>query len=283
FFDPMGLWLELVLRVRLLHRKLCSVASSPDAVVHDVALLTELVALYRALSTVPRVPRYLSGPFFITVDASKEIIAVVVCDKLGTRLFARAQVIPSARLSWTIVRQELTAILIGIEVGTFLSNLGVELRYMCTDSLINLSRCTANKFRTKGLPAWEILNIHKAREGLVKLGLSLHHIPGRFNPADGPTRARVIELGPDLMKDQLQFFEDLLRQPHRPLQFWCTSDITAENAEGPEDVEMALLSAATADDGDPSPTIPNVPEGFSNGLLARIRSQQHDDPLCENI
>ncbi|EEQ98797.1 hypothetical protein Pmar_PMAR000488, partial [Perkinsus marinus ATCC 50983] len=102
FFDPMGLWLELMLRGRLLHRKLSSVVTSPDSTVHDVALLTELVGLYRALSSVPRVPRYLSGPFFITVDASREIIAVVVCDKLGTRLFARAQVIPSARLSWTI-------------------------------------------------------------------------------------------------------------------------------------------------------------------------------------
>ncbi|KAF4655097.1 hypothetical protein FOL47_009570 [Perkinsus chesapeaki] len=276
FFDPMGLWLELVLRVRLLHRKMSSAVSSPDDTVRDAALLTELVALYKALSEVPRVPRYLSGPFFITVDASKDIIAAVVCDKMGTRLFARAQVIPTMRLSWTIVRQELTAILLGIDVCAFLSKLGVEIRYICTDSLINLARCTARKFRTKGLPCWEIVNIYRARECDAKLGLSMHHIPGKINPADGPTRARVI---PDLLEERRQYFEALLLQPFRPLCFWNTADISTDFAEAPEDVDITLLSAV---DDNPLPGS-DVPEDFSNDLIDKIRSCQVDDPLCKNI
>ncbi|EER16897.1 hypothetical protein Pmar_PMAR004749 [Perkinsus marinus ATCC 50983] len=282
FFDPLGLWLELVLRGRLLYRRICSSVVSPDAVVRDTSILTDLVGLYRALTHVPRVNRLVQGPLFITVDASKEIIAAVVCDKRGTRLFARAQVIPAARLSWTIVRQELTAILLGIEVGDFLSKLGVMVQYLCTDSLINLARCSARKFRTKGLQAWEILNIHKAREGCVRLGLSIHHIPGRINPADGPSRARIINLTPDLAEERLQYFEDLLREPHRPLEFWSAGHIVPDIPDGPEDVELAAATTTSLGDG-VSSTVPPVPEGFSNELLLKIRSAQPDDPLCKNV
>ncbi|KAF4667612.1 hypothetical protein FOL47_003451 [Perkinsus chesapeaki] len=55
----------------------------------------------------------------------------------------------------------------------------------------------------------------------------------RINPADGPTRARLI---PDLLEERRQYFEALLLQPFRPLCFWNTAYISTSFAEAPEDV-----------------------------------------------
>ncbi|KAF4653353.1 hypothetical protein FOL47_010565, partial [Perkinsus chesapeaki] len=224
-YDPLGLYIEVVAKQRLLLSLASSNTQSWDTT--DIGEELSQAICNFIPSSLPPVPRFcdLRQGLVIFCDAAGN--GCICCDARGVadgrRLTAyQATLNPK----WSVARLELCALVAGskmlqevlqqrdvvLDSGTNIPDV-----WICTDSQLNAWRIRRNsRFDEKYLPLFERRRVHLLRTSLSALAsetsipIHLAHIPGRENPADRGTRpsidmnSEVMSMNGDDMRSVLQ-------------------------------------------------------------------------------
>ena len=201
FFDPLGLLIEVSMRARILATQLAGLAWDrplPQQLSLDVCKWIELCQTCLGNDE----PRKLSmDTIYVFTDASTVGIAAVALarDEEGCwkRLIAKSRCYKKHQRSWTGTSSkiELLGLLLGVELVQYIVNVckdipvdfGIKSIVFGTDSEVNFNRFGSRNFESIE-DRWERRNAEIVNNAMAKLKAFVYHVPGDWNPADGPSR-----------------------------------------------------------------------------------------------
>ncbi|KAF4710711.1 hypothetical protein FOZ63_003124, partial [Perkinsus olseni] len=276
-YDPLGLYSNYILAMRLVLRSELQLDSNLDAFITVDSYLAVSKAT-NALKRAPRVPRLINPvikhgePLYVFCDSSMVATGVMITSQDLVPIRAQARLISNDRASWTIVKKELLSVLEGVLLcfetldilyNSWLPQGSKPVIYVFSDNEANcwrLRRALRRRRRhttdpsTEGpasssvpcnadpdLPVWERKTVDLIANKLGEYGPGeVLHIRGSQNPADVFSRGRECEKA--LHEDEL-------------LRSYVNS-LTA-SASTPADNPVPLTVALDGDLSQPHPASPS--------------------------
>ncbi|KAF4730788.1 hypothetical protein FOZ63_028678 [Perkinsus olseni] len=222
-YDPLGVFIELDLKGRLLWRCVCEDykdwSDSVDTnVANDIRSWITECTMASTIGT-PRLVQ--TNPLLVCTDASQDLwgvdIRTMSTTTISSRLLGRGGVFPKPQTPWTIPRKELVALCKGLQLLKLMSlYLPVptyhrphqvpldalaptlqprQTRLLC-DSEITIYRLR-RPANDKRLPAVERRRLIEVRKLCKELNVIILHVPSELNYADSISRARTTKVDID--------------------------------------------------------------------------------------